>query len=77
MSKSVREVGFIKAIKIVWTGRGVTPLMMAATDLEEAQIRLLDMEKNREMYENEYKMLAGRIRRLRTFIQQSASEAQE
>lgn len=77
MNKPIREVGFLKAIQIIWTGRGVTPLMLAATDLEAAKLRLLDMEKSREVYDQECKMLQGRIRRLQAYITTSASETQE
>jgi hypothetical protein len=76
-SKAIRDVSLAKAIKIVWTGRGVTPLMLATTDLEEAQLRLLDSEKSREAYDQECKMLQTRIARLKRYISQFTSESEQ
>jgi len=62
------DIGFWEAFKIAYTGRGVTPLMMASKALADTELRLLEMEMERERYNAECEMLGLRRNRLKRTI---------
>ena len=52
-------------------------MMKANMQLEEAELRLLDMQAQQEAYEHEVSMLKKRVTRLRAFVHEKSKDSKE
>jgi hypothetical protein len=69
--RRIQDVGLLQGIRIVFLGRGVTPKMLAATELQDAELQLLHAEAMLEDAQALRTKLVGRVNRLRKSISET------